>query len=364
MQGDRLAKPSRSVLWTFCFLATILTAGKLFAANPSALQIYVIDVEGGQATLFVAPNGESLLIDTGWPGFNGRDADRIVQSAKSAGVSKLDYVLITHYHRDHVGGVPQLAQRMKIGAFIDHGPNLEHAANPREDYAAYEKVIDGTKRILAKPGEKISLGDAEVEIITAAGERIQQPLQGIAVGNSLCVAEPTNDVDRSENARSVGVLITYGNIRILDLGDLTKKKELELVCPKNLIGTIDLFIVDHHGYEESNPKAFVDAIRPRVAIMDNGAKKGASPSAWTTLRSAPDLEDLWQSHYAVEGGKDHNVTPDFIANPEGSAGTGEDEGHAIHVTARSDGSMTVTNERNKFTKTYAPSASSVKGHAH
>jgi competence protein ComEC len=364
MQGDRLAHPIRSVLLALCFLATIFTTGRLSAANPMAMQIYVIDVEGGQATLFVAPTGESLLIDTGWPGFNGRDADRILQSAKSAGISKLDYVLITHYHRDHVGGVPQLAQRMKIGAFVDHGPNLEDAANPREDYAAYEKATAGTKRILAKPGDKIPFGDATLEVITAAGDRIQHPLQGTAIDNPLCAAESDTKVDPSENARSVGVLITYGKMRVLDLGDLTKKKELELVCPKNLIGIIDLFIVDHHGYEESNPKGLIDAIRPRVAIMDNGAKKGASPAAWTNVRSAPGLEDLWQSHYAVEGGQDHNAAPDFIANPESGTGNGEDKGHAIHVAASSDGSMTVTNERTGFAKKYPARVSSASEHAH
>jgi beta-lactamase superfamily II metal-dependent hydrolase len=348
---------------SFLIFGTV-TSSQLFSAPPRALEIYVIDVEGGQATLFVAPSGQSLLIDTGWPDFDGRDAGRIVHAAKIAGLSRIDYVLITHYHRDHVGGVPQLAQRIKIGAYVDHGPNLEEIDDPRQNYAAYEKAIAGTRRILAKPGDKIPLAGVDIEILTAAGERIRKPLVPNPADNPLCIRTPAPNADPSENARSLGVLLTYGKLRVLDLGDLTKKKEMELVCPKNLIGAVDLFIVSHHGSEESNTKSLVHAIHPRVSIMDNGAKKGGSPSAWTIVHASPELEDLWQSHYAVAGGKDHNVAPDFIVNPEGPAGTGEDKGNFIHVIAGSDGSMTVTNERNGFKKNYGIRSPALTGSVH
>jgi competence protein ComEC len=139
---------------------------------------------------------------------------------------------------------------------------------------------------------------------------------------------------------------------------------MELVCPNDLIGQVDLFIVTHHGSDASNPVALVHAIRPRVAIMDNGAKKGGSASVWTTVTSSPGLEDLWQLHYAVDGGKDHNVTADFIANPEGTAGAGEDKGNWIHVTALQDGTMTVVNGRNGFKKTYGIKAPRLSGSVH
>ena len=134
------------------------------AAKPKPLQIYAIDVEGGQATLIVSPSGQSLLIDTGWPGFNGRDADRIVAAAKLAGVKKLDYVLVTHYHRDHVGGVPQLADRIPVGTFVDHGPNLQDVKEPREDYAAYLKAAEKAHRIIVKPGDTIPVKGITVQV--------------------------------------------------------------------------------------------------------------------------------------------------------------------------------------------------------
>ena len=108
-----------------CVLPMVTPCPGAASTNAKPLQIYFIDVEGGQATLIVSPSGQSLLIDAGWPGYEGRDADRIVAVAHQAGLKQLDYVLITHYHRDHVGGIPQLADGIKIGTFVDHGPNLE-----------------------------------------------------------------------------------------------------------------------------------------------------------------------------------------------------------------------------------------------
>ncbi|MBZ5657161.1 MAG: MBL fold metallo-hydrolase [Acidobacteriia bacterium] len=317
------------------------------AALAEPLRLYFIDVEGGQATLLVAPSGKSMLIDTGWPGFAGRDAKRIADAAKEAGISKLDYVLVTHYHDDHVGGVPQLAERIKIETFVDHGPNREDSDDTRANYAAYEKVFHGAKRLVVKPGDRIPLQGLEVEVVSADGETIAEPLAGAGQTNALCAAEPDPPEDKSENARSVGVVITYGKLRLLDLGDLTKKKELRLACPRNLIGTVDLFVVTHHGFTQSNARALVHAVRTRVAIVDNGARKGGSPDAWQSVHDSPGLADLWQLHYAVEGGKEHNVAADFIANPEEKC-----EGKSIKVAAEADGTITVTNARTGFAKTY------------
>ena len=317
------------------------------AAFSAPLRMYFIDVEGGQATLLVAPSGKSMLIDTGWPGFAGRDADRIVAAAKAAGIAKLDYLLVTHYHDDHVGGVAQLAERIKIETFVDHGPNREDSDDTRANYAAYQKVMLGAKRTVVKPGDRIPLEGLEVEVVSADGALITMPLAGAGQANPLCAAEPAPPEDATENARSVGVVITYGKLRILDLGDLTKKKELQLVCPRNLVGTVDLFVVSHHGFNQSNTRALVHAVRPRVAIMDNGARKGASTDAWQTVYESPGLADLWQLHYAVKGGKDHNVASDFIANPAEKC-----EGKQINITAAADRTMTVTNLRTGFSKTY------------
>jgi competence protein ComEC len=317
-------------------------------AAPKPMQIYFVDVEGGQATLVVSPSGQSLLIDAGWPGNEGRDADRILAAAHQAGLQQIDYVLITHYHRDHVGGVPGLVDGIKVGTFVDHGPNQEDSQVTRADYAAYEKAIAGHAHVVVKPGWKLPIKGIEVRVLSAAGEHITAPLAGAGEANSYCKSEPSASEDATENARSVGVLITYGQFRFLDLGDLTKKKELELACPNNLLGTVDLFLVTHHGADLSNPKALVWALHPRVAVIDNGARKGASPAAWQIVHDAPGLEDLWQLHYAAESDRDHNMDPDHIANVKENC-----EGKYFKVTAESDGAFTLTNARTGNQKSYS-----------
>ncbi len=329
-------------------LACALLSAVVQAAESKSLQIFFIDVEGGQATLMVTPSGQSLLIDTGWPGFNGRDAGRIVAAAKTAGVDRIDYVVITHFHRDHVGGVTQLASQIKIGTFVDHGPNMEDAAAPREDFAAYEKVAAHSKRVVLKPGDQIPMKDIGVQVLTAAGEHISTPLPGAGQPNPLCAAEPEAAVDSTENARSLGTLTTFGQFHFLDLGDLTKRKERDLVCPNNLIGTVDLYLTTHHGLNQSNAKVIVDAIHPRVSIMNNGAHKGGSPDGWETIHSSPGLQDLWQLHYALDSDKAHNVPEMFIANLDENC-----EGKFIKVTAEPNGTFTVLNSRNNYKKTYS-----------
>jgi competence protein ComEC len=328
-------------------LACVLLSVAALAAESKSLQIFFIDVEGGQATLLVTPSGQSLLIDTGWPGFNGRDAGRIVAAAKAAGVDRIDYVVITHFHRDHVGGVTQLANQIKIGTFVDHGSNMEDSAVSREDFAAYEKVAANSKRLIVKPGDQIPMKDISVQVLTAAGEHITTPLPGAGQPNPFCASEPEAPADSTENARSLGMLITFGKFRLLDLGDLTKRKERDLVCPNNLIGTVDLYLTTHHGLDQSNAKVIVDAIHPRVSIMNNGAHKGGSPKAWETIHNSPGLQDLWQLHYAMDSDKAHNVSETYIANLDEKC-----EGKYIKVTAEANGTFTVLNSRNNFKKTY------------
>jgi len=341
----------RSVLTAAILCLCALGMNSLSAAaapSPKPLQIYFIDVEGGQATLVVTPSGESLLIDTGWPSYEGRDADRIMAAAHQAGIQQIDYVFITHYHRDHVGGVPQLVDGMKVGTFVDHGPNLEDSEVTRTDYAAYQKAIAGHGHVVVKPGWGLPMKGIEVRVLSAAGELITKPLPGAGEANSYCKGQAAEAADVTENARSAGVLISFGKFRFLDLGDLTKKKELELACPNNLIGTVDLFLVTHHGADLSNPKPLVWALHPRVAVIDNGPRKGSSPAAWQIVHDSPGLEDLWQLHYAAESDKDHNVAEDRIANVKENC-----EGKYIKVTADADGAFTVTNARTGVSKTYS-----------
>jgi hypothetical protein len=218
----------------------------------------------------------------------------------------------------------------------------------RADYAAYEKAIAGHAHVVVKPGWVLPIKGIEVRALTSAGDHITTSLPEAGKANSYCGSEPSAPVDNTENARSLGALITYGQFRFLDLGDLTKKKELELACPNNLLGTVDLFLVTHHGADLSNPKALVWALHPHVAVIDNGPRKGSSPAAWQIVHDSPGLEDLWQLHYAAESDKDHNVAEDRIANVKENC-----EGKYLKVEAKADGAFTVTNSRTGSEKTYA-----------
>jgi competence protein ComEC len=347
------------------FLAIAIAVGLasplLWAQQKKALEFYFIDVEGGQSTLFVSPSGQSLLVDTGWAG--PRDAGRIASVAKLARVSQIDYLVLTHYHADHAGGVVDLAGLIPIKNFVDHGPSMEETRNVPQNYAAYLKVRAEGQHILAKPGDKIPVAGLDVQVISSAAETITKPLPGAGAANPLCAGfvpkdETLDPLIGGENKQSVGMVISLGKFRLGDFGDLTWNKEHDLACPNNLIGALDVYVVSHHGQDISSLPILVHAEHPRVAIMDNGAKKGGAVATFETLKTSPGLEDLWQLHYGADAG-DHNMPEKFIANlgTGGTAATGvPDEGavNYIQLTARPDGSFTVKNSRNGYQKEYGP----------
>jgi len=331
--------------------AIVLILGALpVLAKDKTLDFYFVDVEGGQATLIVTPSKESMLVDAGWPGKESRDAKRIVAAAKAAGLKKIDYMLVTHYHTDHVGGVPELAAVMPISTFIDHGQNRETSKQAKELSDAYEQAIARAKgkRLTVKVGDSLPLKGLTTQIVAADGKLIATPLAGAGKPNPLCEGEQRKNDDPTENGCSIGFLLTYGKFRFVDLADLTWNKELELACPSNKVGEVDLYLVTHHGMNMSGPAAIVHAFHPRVAVMNNGARKGGTPEAWKVIKASPGLEDLWQLHFAVAGGKETNVPDVFIANPDEIC-----EAKAIRLSAKPDGSFTITNLRNKYEKSYA-----------
>jgi len=342
----------RGILAAFLSFLFQPVAPAIPSADQKPLEIYFVDVEGGQATLFVTPAGQSLLIDTGWSGFDGRDADRIVAAAKNRGLKKIDFVLLTHYHRDHAGGVPQLASKIPIGAFLDHGENREPSdASTEQVWQEYLKVVAqlNLKRTTARPGDALPLEGIETKVISSDGAVIEHSMPGAGAANAACKTAAQPPADPSENPRSLGTLFTFGKLRILDLGDLTSDKEMLLMCPVNKLGPVDIYVVSHHGSLTSNSPLFLDGIAPRVAIMDNGAAKGGAPSSWDAVKKSPRLEDLWQLHFSLEGGAAHNAADAFIANL-----SGPDAGNYLKLSAWADGHFEVFNSRTKATKRYAP----------
>jgi competence protein ComEC len=330
----------------FAVLAVaILSIAVAARSKQKLLQIYFLDTEGGQATLVATPSGHGLLFDAGWAG--GRDAARIVAAVKDAKVKHLDYLVVTHFHPDHAGGVPDLAQLIKVGTFVDHGPNLEDSDAARRVYAAYENVADKTRHLTVKPGDGLPLEDATVKVLTAAGTHIADPLAGAGTANSFCDLPATPPNDDGENSRSVGTLITFGKFRFLDMGDLSEKQELELACPNNMIGTIDLYLVTHHGAGGSNAKALVWGLAPRVAVMENGSDKGDDPATWQIIHDSPRLEDLWQLHLSAAGENPRHAAEPLIANLNEKS-----EGNYFKVSADQDGNFTVFNSRTKEAKSY------------
>lgn len=332
------------------YTALVIAAITCALARPAAqtakpLDIYFIDVEGGQATLFVTPSGQSMLIDTGYPGFEDRDIKRVVGTIKQAGLAKLDYLLVTHYHNDHVGNAAAIAAQVPVGTFIDHGESVETDADAKALYAGYVKGRATGRHLQVKPGDKIPLRDLDMTIVTAGGEHVPRALAGAGSPTADCASIKPMAADPSENARSVGSLIAFGRFRMVDLGDLTWNKELELVCPNNLVGTIDLYLTTHHGRSDSNVPAIVHALKPRVIVMNNGPKKGGMVDAMKIFKSSPGLEDFWQLHYSVDAG-DVNQPAPMIANLD------ESTAHFIKVVAQRDGSFTVTNARTGQTKSY------------
>jgi len=362
-----------ALLLVLCVLGTV-PAGR--AQTRKTLDIYVVDVEGGNATLFIAPSGESVLIDTGNGGAAAtRDAGRIIAAVKDAGLTQIDNLITTHWHGDHFGVMAEFAGRIPIRNFIDHGANVQ--PNPVADsflQTTYPELYSKAKHMVAKPGDKLSVTGLDWRLVSSAGEVIKDPLPGTGKPNPYCAdSKPNPDDGGVENSMSVGSVVTFGKFRVAHLGDLTQVKEFPLMCPVDRIGTVDLWVVSHHGQPMSNSQVLVHAIQPRVAILNNGTRKGGQPSAMKVIYSAPGLEDLWQLHFSLLSGQEYTSPGMFIANtiddqqdvmpispmtpPQPGPGVTPPPAHNgtaywVKVSAQTDGSFTVTNARNGFSKTY------------
>jgi len=362
-----------TLLAVVCLVAPALAQNR--AAKP--LTIYVVDVEGGNGVLFVSPTGESLLMDTGNAGAAAqRDAGRIMEAVHDAGLTQIDNLIITHWHGDHFGGLAEIAKQIPIKHYWDHGPNVQ-PGQAADDFLknVYADLISKAQHTVAKPGDRIPLGATNVTVVISAGMPIA-PMKGNGAGQRNPECANFQPIDNNmEDPMSVGILVSYGKFRALHLGDNTRNKEFELACPVNRIGTVDLMLGMHHGQSSSNSPVLVHAVRPRVAIVNNGTRKGGEPFSMQSMFSSPGLEDVWQMHFSLLSGQEYTVPGAFIANtidqPESSMPIGQyapppqgqqappapvhnGKSYFFKVTAQQDGTFTVTNTRNNFSKTYRP----------
>jgi len=346
-------------------LVVAVLLGVAFVAGGAAagrtLDIYFIDVEGGQSTLIVTPAGESLLVDTGFPGDGtfqsragdprqARDAQRIAAAAREAGVKRIDFLLITHFHADHDGGVVELSQLLPIRAFIDHGGVLPEAertsAGTLDVFAAYAEVRAKGRHLEPAPGDRLPLKGVNAVVVSAAASTLRQPLPGAGAPNPVCGPAALPPQEPHENPRSTGFRLEFGRFRFLDLGDLTGAPLFALACPRDLVGPADVYLVAHHGGADAADPATLAAFKPRVAVVNNGATKGGAPVLFTALHHASEIEDVWQLHRSTNAGAS-NFDDDRIANLDATTA------HWIKVSASEDGSFVVTNARTGQSKRYS-----------
>ncbi len=323
-------------------MAAVLWTASACTTTPKTMDVYFIDVEGGQATLLVSPEGESLLIDAGYPGAgnDGRDAKRIIAAANDAGVSRIDHLLITHFHGDHFGGAADLLQLMPVSNFIDHDrPAPEALATPAavERFQRYERTRQSGVHTVPAVGDRLPLRGVKAVVVSTDG-LTTTTMEGAGTSNAACDRQLLAAVDAYENPRSTGVLIEFGKFRFLDVGDLSGQPLSDLVCPVDRIGPVDVYLVPHHGGADVADPATLAAFRPRVAILNNGAVKGGEPPIFGFLRAADDLEAVWQLHRSeLEGAA--NFIDARIANLD------DETAHWIKLMAYRDGSFRIRNGR-------------------
>ena len=350
-----MSKTNFRCLWV---VGLILVLTGSTTGQSQTFDIYWVDVEGGAATLLVSPTGESLLVDTGFPGMENRDANRIFAATQEAGLTRIDYLIITHFHRDHVGGLQALDRMIPIGHCLDHGTKTEE--NNQQWVDEYLGVCRN-KRTALHAGQQLRLGDIEIDIVASDGRLITTPVNGGGL-NPLCATAEHKPQASPENQRSVGVLFTYGRFTFLDLGDFNWAKEVELACPRNMVGRVTLYQTSRHGaWDDAGSPTHLYAIKPQVVVVNNGPRKGlggrspgfgeVSTAHYDRLVKSPEIEGIWQGHLSLlSPDPSQNTREEMVANLKDTANC---DGHRIVASVQPDGTFTVTNGRNGFHRRYS-----------
>jgi competence protein ComEC len=330
------ALTSLVVLLVVCFAAF---------GKEKTLDIYFIDVEGGAATLIVTPQGESLLVDSGFPG--ERDAGRIAKVAKEAGLTQIDFYITTHWHRDHVGGSARLAELIPIKTFYDHGFPPQPAQDIQPEYIeAYRKTTQGKTITLNALDEiKFKSGAVRLRVLASNGVVAGEPADAPQIVPCGSEFKPVAE-DKSDNAKSIAVLLTFGRFKYFSGGDLTWNVEHKLVCPKNIPGAVDVYYVDHHGMDSSNNTDLVLGLNPKVAVIGNGPRKGGEVRTFADLKKVPNIE-IYQLHRNVQTTDKDNTTAEYTANDQE-----ECQGNFIKVSVASNGKYSMTIPAKGITRNY------------
>ncbi|MES2694635.1 MAG: MBL fold metallo-hydrolase [Verrucomicrobiota bacterium] len=345
------------------FVLTLAVGPSLAWADQKTktLDFYWVDSEGGGSTLIVTPAGESVLIDTGNPG--GRDSSRIVAAAKAAGLTKIDHVMITHWHIDHFGGAAEVAQQVPFGTLYQRAiPGSDPDQRKQSPFLTQIKPYNeiAAKRVALAAGTVIPLKSAGATKLTlkciAADQKFVEPTAAQAkVKSPLTGTVPAKPVDTSDNANSAVFVLEFGGFRFFDGGDLTWNLEEKLVTPHNLAGIVDVYQTNHHGLEVSNNPLLVQSLEPTVVMMNNGPKKGGQPGTFAAIKTAKSVQALYQIHKSYNVPAEENAAHDHIANHENLTGADAAKcpANIIKMTVAADGkSYTISVPSTGHTQTF------------
>jgi beta-lactamase superfamily II metal-dependent hydrolase/catechol 2,3-dioxygenase-like lactoylglutathione lyase family enzyme len=354
MKGDKVMR--WTVGFTAALAALILAVGAIGGEAEKTLDIYFLDMVGGGSTLIVTPLGESVLIDTGSREPMHRDADRIYQACKDAGLKQIDYLITTHFHLDHFGALLELSKRIPIKSFYDKGvlPPADEQDSDwfRQLYPLYQQATKNSVKPLRAGDDVPLINDPAgkippIKLHCVASEKKIEGFDGDidAAVEGFEIRKP----DESDNARSIALVLTYGRFKFFAGGDITWNVEHHLAQPTNRIGKVDLYQVTHHGLDLSNNPVLLKALNPTVCVSMNGPRKGIEPNTFKAIKGLSSVKAIYQIHYNTQFGDAGNTGSEFIANPKES----QKEGRYIKASIYPEkGIFTISIGRDGQAKSY------------